>query len=336
MSATDHRFDVLAGQFADTEAGWSLGTFGAIAEFTRDAGEPAAFHQANGTIAVATARGGLRIEVLPELRLIASEQPTTESWSHRVALCLSQQACAMSGRTVLTEIGADGEALRAEDRDGVLFDLGLGTLQVDVCVRSSDLDVVTGLCACTGGSVLAPGSEAMHIILAASPHRVFLSRVGRAEVFQPIPPPDGRSPTGPHTHLLPKLLARQRTHAATEPVPDGWVPCAHLFPPHPLRDGLGKARPFRRDHHAAFQALLERYGTPELIALKRQVAEFIMAGRGPSGVSLPDNRFARAAVRVALRQLQASEPSSTALAAWLSAYERADPADADDRMEAPR
>jgi hypothetical protein len=44
----------------------------------------------------------------------------------------------MSGRQVFTEIGADGGALRAEDRDGVLFDLGLGTLQVDACVRVGD------------------------------------------------------------------------------------------------------------------------------------------------------------------------------------------------------
>jgi len=336
MTPTTHLFEFLAGQIADTEAGWSLGTFGAIAEFTRDSGEPAALHQTDEAIAVATARGGLRIEMSSELRLIASESPTTESWSHRLALCLPHHACTMSGRTVLTEIGTDSGALRAADRNGVLFDLGLGTLQVDVCVRSCDPEVVAGLRGCTGKSVLAPGCEAMRIILAASPHRVFISRVGRAEVFQPIPPPGGKSPTGPHTHLLPKLLAQHRTHAATERVPSGWVPCAHIYPPHPLRDGLGEARPFRCEHHVAFQALLERYGDPEHVALKRQVVDSIMAGHGPSGVSLPADRFARAIVRVALRQLHASDRSPTAtLAAWLSAYDRTDPADAEDPMEAP-
>ena len=62
MTTTTHLFEFLAGQIADTEAGWSLGTFGAIAEFTRDCGEPAALHQTDEAIAVATARGGLRIE----------------------------------------------------------------------------------------------------------------------------------------------------------------------------------------------------------------------------------------------------------------------------------
>jgi hypothetical protein len=37
MVTTDDLIDFLAGQLADVEAGWSFGTFGAIAEFTRDA-----------------------------------------------------------------------------------------------------------------------------------------------------------------------------------------------------------------------------------------------------------------------------------------------------------
>ena len=44
----------------------------------------------------------------------------------------------------------------------------------------------------------------MAVILAASPHRVFVSRVGRIEVFQAIPSANGKSPEGPHTHVLPK------------------------------------------------------------------------------------------------------------------------------------
>ena len=84
-------------------------------------------------------------------------------------------------------------------------------------------------------------ASAMGIILATNPHRVFLSRLGRVEVFQPIPPPDGKSPDGPHTHVLPGLLRHRRTHPATEPIPDGLVPCAHVYPPHPAKDGMGRA-----------------------------------------------------------------------------------------------
>jgi hypothetical protein len=333
MMTTDHLIDFLAGQLADIEAGWSFGTFGAIAEFTRDAGEPASLDRTREAVSVVTAKGGLRIAPCAGLRLIASESPTKESWGHRVALCLPSESCAMNRRTVLTEIGADGDALRIEDRDSVLFDLGLGTLQVDICIRSRDPAFVNALRGVVGASVFAPGNDAMRTIMKANPHRVFISSVGRAEVFQPIPPPGGKSPDGPHTHVLPKLLAHGRTHAATEPLPEHWVPCAHLYPPHPLRDQLGRTRPFRRNHHAAFQLLLERHGDPERLALKRRVIEAVASGRAPSAAALPDDRFARATVRVALRQLQASGHSSDALNTWLAACDRLAPPDPDDPME---
>ena len=334
MTTADPLMDVLADQLADAGAGWSVGTFGAIAEFTREPGEALDMERSRGRASVVTNKGGIRIVANPDLRLIASESPTTESWSHRVALCLPEEASTMSGRTVLTEIGPDRAALRSRDRNGILFDLGLGTRQIDACIRVGDADMVDALRSRAGKSVFAPDSDAMRIILGANPHRVFVSRIGRAEVFQPIPPPGGKSPDGPHTHVLPKLLAHGRTHAATEPLPEGWIPCAHLYPAHPLRDQLGRKHAFRPDHHAAFQALLERYGLPELTALKRNVVEAVTASRGPETIELPSDRAARAAVRVALRQLAAVEPRAPALTEWLAAYDRLDPTETEDPMEA--
>lgn len=325
--------DLLADQLADPETAWSLGTFGAIAEFTRDADEAAVLDRRDVMISAVTARGGLRIQTHPELRPIASESPTTESWSHRVALCLPERACAMSGRTVLTEVGRDRNALRAEDRDGVLFDLGLAALQADICVRSSELDVIAALRGCAGKSVFAPDSQAMKVMLSSHPHRVFASRLGRIEVFQPIPPPGGKSPTGPHTHVLPKLLAHGRTHSANEPLPAGWIPCAHCYPPNPVRDQFGQRRPFQHERHAAFQMLLDRYGEPELVALKRRVVDSVAAGRDPAGIAAND-RFTRGTVRVALRQLWASEQTSASLGAWLSAHDRFEPEEVENSREA--
>jgi hypothetical protein len=335
MTATDHLFNFLAGQLANVETGWSVGTFGAIAEFTRDPGEPADLRRTGDMISVVTDKGGLRIVGRSGLCAIASESPTTESWSHRVALCLPEASSAMSGRTTLTELGLDEDALRGRDRGGILFDLGLGTFQIDACIRIDDPDIVEALRGRAGKPVFAPDNDVMRIVLAANPHRVFVSQIGRAEVFQPIPPPGGRSPDGPHTHVLPKLLAHGRTHSPTEPVPEGWVPCAHLYPAHPLRDQLGRKRPFEELHHAAFQALLERYGLPEAMALKRQVVEAVTAGRGPDTISVgSDRRLGRATVRIALRQLSATNPLSPALIKWLVAYDRFDPADIGNPMEA--
>ena len=320
MTADPH-MDLLARHMGDAGAGWSMGTFGAIAEFTRDDDEPASLQHDDNAISVVTARGGMRLTAHPELHLIASETPTRDSWGHRVALCLPRGACAMNERGVLTELGEDREALRDQDRGAVLFDLGLGTLQVDVCIRSHDAGLVEGLRQRAGRSIFAAGNDAMRLILSVNPHRVVLSRVGRAEVFQPIPPPGGASPSGPHTHLLPKLLVHGRTHAATEPLPDGWIPCAHLYPRHPLRDQEGRVRPYDSDAQGAFQLLLEQHGQPALVALKWQVVDAVTAGTPPEDLRLPDDRFARATVRAALRQMQAAGAVSETLDAWRAVHD---------------
>lgn len=322
--------DFLSEQLADREVGWSLGTFGAIAEFTRDAGEPTEIDLTDGFAAAVTGRGGLRVETAAGPRPIASESLTRQGWSQRVALCLPEPACAMNRRTVLTEIGSDAAALRAEDCNAVLFDLGLGALQIDACIRTGDAAVITALRARTGRSIFDPACGAMRVLLAANPHRVFLSRVGRVEVYQPIPPPDGKSPEGPHTHILPRLLRHNRTHAATEALPAGWIPCAHFYPPHPMRNARGEPHPFDGGRHAAFQALLSRYGAAELVDVKRRVLAGVAAGKAPSSVAIPADRFARAAVRIALRQLRAADPGAPALAAWLSAHDRFDPDETND------
>ena len=319
--------DFVVEHLTNVETGWSIGTFGAIAEFTRDADETAALDRATDMVSVVTGRGGLRIEAHDALRPIASELLTAQSWNQRVALCVPEQACAMNQRSVLSEIGPDRNALSEHDRAAILFDLGLGALQIDACVRSGDATVIAALRHWVGQSLFAPGNGAMGVILAANPHRVFLSRVGRVEVYQPIPPPDGKSPDGPHTHVLPRLLRHRRTHAATEAVPAGWIPCAHFYPPHPLRDVFGHRRFFQSERHAAFQTILDRYGDPQIVDIKRRVVEAVAAGQKPPEADIAADRFARAAVRVALRQLQAAEQNSPAMAAWLSAHDRHEPND---------
>jgi hypothetical protein len=227
----------------------------------------------------------------------------------------------MSGRRVLAEIGRDQDALCEEDRGALLFDLGLGTLQLDACVRTGDVALIVELRRWVGQSLFAPGNGAMTAIFAVNPHRVFLSRVRRVEVFQPIPPPDGKSPDGPHTHVLPRLLRHNRTHATTESLPQGWIPSAHFYPPHPARDALGQWHAFRRDRHTAFQELLGRYGDQHVIDVKRRVEEAVVAGKPPSCIATPADRFARATVRITLRQLRASAPNSPVLPTWLSVHD---------------
>ena len=320
MSDAANIFAFLADQLADHDTTWSLGTFGAIAEFAREPNEPVALRRGDAVLAAVTARGAIRIEAGAAVRLFASESTTRESWNQRVAVCLPEGRCAMNRRTVLIPLGPDLDALRQQDRDSPLFDLGLGALQVDLCVRVGDSSVAAQLMSYAGRPLFDAGNPAMSMILDANPHRVFVSRVGRIEVFQPIPPADGKSPDGPHTHVLPKLLHHRRTHPATEPVPDGFIPCAHLYPAHPATDALGQRRRFDRTRYDAFQKMLRDFGDPEFYAVKQRVVAAVAAGEDPSVIAIADGRFTRTNIRVALRQLKAADDVSPSLTKWLAAH----------------
>lgn len=318
----------LPREIANPDTQWSLGTFGAIAEFARDPNEPVRLTQSDEAIAAVTSRGGIALRPHASSRPFASESLTKSGWNQRIALCLPSKDCAMNGRKVLAEIGADHEALRPEDRCAILFDLGLGALQADFCVRIADLDLAARLREFCGRAVFAHDNPAMDMILNANPHRVFISRLGRIEVYQPIPPPSGRSPEGPHTHVLPKLLKSGRTHPATEPVPDGWIPCAHIYPPHPALDGLGEMRPFDPARHRRFQRIMAVCGDPEILRFKRRVVDAVLSGKPPSAIAA--GRHGRAGIRIALRQMKAEGQASATLTAWLANFDQGNPEDADD------
>src|SRR5262249_7695980 len=152
---------VLATHFADPSASWSVGTFGAIAEFMRDPHELAVLESTDGALSAATGRGAICIRTVADLRLVASESTTKESWNQRVALCLPDDRCAMHRRSVLTELGPDAEAIRESDRAAILFDLGLAALQVDGCVRVSDPVVVAQLRMHCGKGLLESNNPSM-------------------------------------------------------------------------------------------------------------------------------------------------------------------------------
>ena len=312
---------VLRAHIDDAASQWNLGTFGAIAEFIRDPGEAVAITDQPERLAAVTERGGIGFDALDGIRLFASESAVGTSWSHRVALCLPDEASAMNRRTALTELGPDTQALRAEDADGILFDMGLGTLQADICIRTGDPELISLLRAQSGRSLFEAGNPAMPAIVASGPHRVFLARIGRCEVYQPIPPAGGKSPEGPHTHVLPQLLRSGRTHAATEPVPEGFVPCAHLVPAHPVRDAMGHPRAFDAIAQNSCESLLARFGDPTLSAVKQALRKAVADGASPETFAAPATKFERHALRVALRQIAAAAPETPQLAGWLAWHE---------------
>jgi len=307
--------DLVTRHLADPQAGWAIGTFGAIAEFHRHADEPVVLSAHDAV----TARGGMRLRLDGAVWAVAWECPSSDdSWTHGIALCLARDAGAMSGRTAITELGPDAGALREEDGDAILFDLGIGAPHCDICVRTADPEILRALRAAAGRPLLAAGL--FDELPAMSPARVFVSRLGRIEVRTPIPKPEGRTPDGPHTHVLPDLLRHRRTHSANVPLPEWMVPCAEIFPASAIHDTHGRWWPFDAAKHEAFQALLLAYGDPACLKAKSETVGAVRAARPP--LDAPSySRAQRLARRVALRQLAQTDGPSPALAKWQKVFD---------------
>ena len=290
---------LLNAQLADPACSWSLGGYGAVAAFCRDPAEPVRRLE-DGRAGLVSARGAVALMASAALRPFAYETGFADGWSQAVALCLPETACTMARRGVLTELGPDAQAVRPQDRAAILFDLGLGLEAVDACIRTADPDALARLRAGLGQAIIEPGHEVGPSLEGLRADRVFIARFGRIEVYAPSPTGAGAAASGPHSHVLPRLLRLGRTHAATAPIPAGLVPCAPLHPAHPCRDGSGRPAAFDAGRHAAFGHLLEAWGDPGLTALRRAV----LAGHDPDPQAAA-GRAARSAIRAARAQLQA-------------------------------
>jgi len=312
--------DLVTAHLREPASTWSIGTFGVLAEFARGPDEPYEVSD----LTVVTGRGAIRAERVPEMRAHAYEALSARpgQWHHGVFFCLPRADAVLPPRRAIAELGPDRDAIRAADRGAILFDLGLGAASFAFCVRSADRALVGELRGAVGTKLLDAAHGIARTLIAASPHRVAIARLARIEVFQPIAPEDGRTPEGPHTHLIPSVLRPARTHSANVALPAGWVPALTLYPAHPVQDHAGRLTPFAHDAHAAFELLIARYGDPEALAAKAAVRAAIARGEPPSRWRLPASRSARAASRIALRQLRHSGLEFPALAAWERALER--------------
>ena len=231
-----------------SESSWSMGSYGAVAEFFQVPGEAIDSDGPDELVRI-TPRGGIRIEAQEDLGICAYENTSSHDTARQhVALCLPEESSTMSDNEALTELGPDVSALSANDRDAFLFDLGVSSLgggcfQLDFCIRTGDANLIAFLRDHCGSSIFGHGSPVYPRLLESQPHRVVITRLGRIEVYQAIggEHADDKTPEGPHTHLLPDLLSLSLTHSADAPIKEGWVPCAFLYPAGPVLTEPGEA-----------------------------------------------------------------------------------------------
>ncbi|MEA1832512.1 hypothetical protein U8607_10495 [Methylobacterium durans] len=283
--------DLLRAGLADAGTAWSLGTFGAAAEFRRSDDEDVAPLD-GGRIGLVSPRGGIGLCLSDALVPFAYETALGETWSHAVALCLPEAEEIAEARSAVTALGADSEALRAEDRDALLFDLGFGLRTCVVGLRTRDPDAVDVLRGSCGTPALDPQDPRLAALPRSALTFVFDGPIGRIEVA------GDAGAGGPRAHVVASVLRLGRTHPATAPIPAGLVPHAHMLPPHPCKDASGTAIPFDPARHDAFQALLARWGDPALFALKQHGL-----GQGERPNRMPD-RWSRSVEKVAQAQAE--------------------------------
>lgn len=187
-------------------------------------------------------------------------------------------------------------------------------------MRASDLAETRALRAAAGRTLLeepALFEEIAHM----SPQRVFVSALGRIEIYQRIGENGGATPHGLHTHVMPKLLRTGHDHSANLPVPRDWTNCATLYPAHPIRDREGSHKPFDAGQHDAFQALLHAFGDADSVTMKHAVWRAVRSAVPPTAFAQTGGRHARLARRVALRQMLHTHGGSAQLDSWRKQFD---------------
>ncbi|MEM7468695.1 MAG: hypothetical protein AAF387_17640 [Pseudomonadota bacterium] len=125
-----------------------------------------------------------------------------------------------------------------------------------------------------------------------------------------------QTPLGPHTHLLPDLLQKRRTHSANIPLPASNIPLLNLHPDHPLYDQHGRRRPFEAEKLRIFDEWLREYGDKQYWQEKNRVREAIANHTPPSEYVPGETRRARLAKRITLRQIGHDEYTKAQAGLW--------------------
>jgi hypothetical protein len=98
------------------------------------------------------------------------------------------------------------------------------------------------------------------------------------------------------------------------------VPCLNLYPATATFDPLGRPKEFDAAAHYHFQNLLDVWGATDSNRVKTEVANALRSDIDPAAFQTT-GRFARVALRVALRQLARFEVETARVARWRAVHD---------------
>ena len=224
--------DIRAFVISTLEAGrgtWVIGVVGAVAEFTAVQQASVDVHTYGDDITAYTKNGAIRVKINDDIRALTFDPPVWELEA-RIVLAVKRERGRLPVASGVADLGPDTDAL-VQERNANLYDLGLGRKEGRFCVRLGEGAAREAL----NGSKGLMFPQALPMIagplVAESPTRVVESALGRIEVQGQIPPPDAKSPHGPHTHLLPDHLEAGRALPVGMDLPRAYLPGAIFYPP---------------------------------------------------------------------------------------------------------
>ena len=300
--APDDDFTLLSQLFGAAGHVWSIGTLAGFMGLDLT-GSPT---PVGGGLVHSS--GAVTARLRPGARLLAFETISSapRGWNHGIALCVPRPTGGEELREGLTWLSHDDDAIHSAARHLPVLRLRSGRSGLRCLFRPAPADHETAK-ALGGqrwsGCEVALAAMQGHWIIETP----FLCAEAEARPGQPCP-----------IHAVPQAAARGLTHAVTTPVPEGWLPLAHIFPPHPASHAPGVERAFDAGLHAQFQHLLARHGRPDLTALKAEIRAQLAGGW--FAPPKPD-RHGLAVIRVTLRQWLC-ETGAPPPRAWLQQFDR--------------
>ena len=197
--------------------GWSIGVHGAVAEFATRNDTLPEIEAGDEHLILRTSGGALRLRPLAGTRMFELIGPTGKVERRVLALHRSRvRGIPASG---VTELGADEGAIEPTRSSERLFDLGVSRSIIRFCVRTSEPPLIAALRQASCRDPFDPAIGLVPALLANSPDRVVISPIGRIEVSGPIL---HRDREGPHTHLLPEVLAHPPLPESGFALPEGY------------------------------------------------------------------------------------------------------------------
>ncbi|MEM8579941.1 MAG: DUF1289 domain-containing protein [Pseudomonadota bacterium] len=208
---------------------WVIGVVGAVAEFTAFSDAETQISEIGDDLIANTRDGAMRLAIRDDVRALTFGPPGL-AVERRIVLAVKRERGSLSKNQGVTDLGWDADALM-EEPNTRLFDLGLGRKEGRIGVRLEPGAARDALRSVTGETFSQALPKIGSVLLAESPTRVVESALGRIEVQGQIPPPDAKSPPGPHTHLLPDYLAAGRALPTGMDLPRAYLPGAIYYPP---------------------------------------------------------------------------------------------------------